>query len=59
MPTIEYMGSSSLRLSIPEAGRRLLPLPIATWHATVGARALDETAKREKRKKHHRDRGRR
>ena len=36
---------TELRLSVPEAGRRLLPLPIAAWHATVGARALDEIAK--------------
>ena len=35
---------TELRLSVPEAGRRLLPLPIAAWHATVGARALDEIA---------------
>ncbi|MEX1264165.1 MAG: single-stranded DNA-binding protein [Actinomycetota bacterium] len=36
---------TEFRLSVPEAGRRLLPLPIAAWHATVGARALDEIAK--------------
>jgi hypothetical protein len=29
-------GVTELRLSVPEAGRRLLPLPIAAWHATVG-----------------------
>jgi single-strand DNA-binding protein len=36
---------TELRLSVPEAGKRLLPLPIAAWHATVGDRALDEIAK--------------
>lgn len=36
---------TELWLSVPEAGRRLLPLPIAAWHATVGARTLDEMAK--------------
>ncbi len=36
---------TELRLSVPETGKRLLPLPIAAWHATVGARALDEIAK--------------
>ena len=33
------------RLSVPEAGRRLLPLPVAAWHATVGERALKSIAK--------------
>jgi len=36
---------TELRLSVPETGKRLLPLPIAAWHATVGARTLDEIAK--------------
>ena len=36
---------TELRLSVPEAGKRLLPLPIAAWHATVGARVLDDIAK--------------
>ena len=27
---------TELRLSVPEAGRRLLPLPIAVWHTAVG-----------------------
>ena len=31
---------TELRLSVPEAGKRLLPLPVAAWHATVGKRAL-------------------
>jgi single-strand DNA-binding protein len=31
---------TELRLSVPEAGRRLLPLPVAAWHATVGPQAL-------------------
>jgi hypothetical protein len=29
-------GLTELRLSVPEAGKRLLPLPIALWHKTVG-----------------------
>jgi len=36
---------TELRLSVPEAGRRLLPLPIAAWHATVGPRVLQDIAK--------------
>ena len=36
---------SALNLSVPEAGKRLLPLPIAAWHATVGVHALDGIAK--------------
>ena len=31
---------TELRLSVPEAGKRLL-LPVAAWHATVGARTLE------------------
>ena len=31
---------TELRVSVPETGRRLLPLPVAAWHATVGARVL-------------------
>lgn len=31
---------TELRLSVPEAGRRLLPLPVAVWHRDVGKRAL-------------------
>ena len=31
---------TEIRLSVPEAGKRLLPLPIAVWHASVGKRAL-------------------
>jgi single-strand DNA-binding protein len=31
---------TELRLSVPEVGKRLLPLPVAAWHATVGKRAL-------------------
>jgi len=31
---------TELRLSVPESGKRLLPLPVAAWHATVGKRAL-------------------
>jgi single-stranded DNA-binding protein len=36
---------TELRLSVPIAGRRLLPLPIAAWHATVGRAAVDTIAK--------------
>jgi single-strand DNA-binding protein len=36
---------TELRLSVPEPGKRLLPLPVAAWHATVGAAALDRIAK--------------
>ncbi|HEY6567738.1 MAG TPA: single-stranded DNA-binding protein [Actinomycetota bacterium] len=36
---------TELRLSVPEAGRRLLPLPVAAWHATVGTQALQGIAK--------------
>src|SRR5437588_4422720 len=36
---------SPLNLSVPEAGKRLLPLPIAAWHATVGVQALDGIGK--------------
>jgi len=31
-------GLTELRLSVPEAGRRLLPLPVAVWHKDVGKR---------------------
>lgn len=31
---------TELRLSVPEPGKRLLPLPVAVWHTTVGKRAL-------------------
>ncbi len=27
---------TELRVSVPEQGRRLLPLPVAAWHVTVG-----------------------
>ncbi len=30
---------------MPEAGKRLLPLPVAAWHRTVGKRAPKEIAK--------------
>src|SRR5204863_9214404 len=30
---------TELRLSVPESGKRLLPPPVAAWHATVGTRA--------------------
>lgn len=36
---------TEIRLSVPEAGKRLLPLPIAVWHKTVGKRTAKEIAK--------------
>ena len=36
---------TELRVSVPEAGRRLLPLPVAAWHATVGPDVLRDLAK--------------
>jgi hypothetical protein len=36
---------TELRISVPETGRRLLPLPIAAWHATVGRATLEPIAK--------------
>lgn len=36
---------TELRISVPETGRRLLPLPVAAWHATVGRAVLDPIAK--------------
>ncbi|MEO8475523.1 MAG: single-stranded DNA-binding protein [Actinomycetota bacterium] len=48
-PVVRQMPSgdevTELRLSVPETGRRLLPLPVAAWHATVGKRALKGLAK--------------
>ena len=29
-------NTAPLTLSVPEAGKRLLPLPVAAWHKTVG-----------------------
>jgi single-stranded DNA-binding protein len=36
---------TELRISVPETGRRLLPLPVAAWHATVGRAAIEPIAK--------------
>jgi single-strand DNA-binding protein len=36
---------TELRLSVPEAGKRLLPLPVAVWHKDVGKRVLKPIAK--------------
>ena len=33
---------TEIRLSVPESGRRLLPLPIVAWHAEVGKKHLRE-----------------
>jgi hypothetical protein len=38
-------GLTELRLSVPEAGKRLLPLPVAVWHKDVGKRVLKPIAK--------------
>ena len=31
---------TEIRLSVPEAGRRLLPLPVVAWHTEVGKERL-------------------
>lgn len=36
---------TEIRLSVPEAGKRLLPLPVTVWHTAVGKRALKDLAK--------------
>ena len=36
---------TELRLSVPEAGRRLLPLPVAVWHTTVSKAEIQGIAK--------------
>ena len=36
---------TELRIAVPEMGKRLLPLPVAAWHGTVGARMLDGIGK--------------
>jgi single-strand DNA-binding protein len=36
---------TELRLSVPEPGRRLLPLPVAAWHKDVGKGSLKHIAK--------------
>jgi single-strand DNA-binding protein len=36
---------TELRISVPEAGKRLLPLPVAAWHKTVGKQALDRISR--------------
>ena len=36
---------TEIRLSVPEAGKRLLPLPVAVWHKFVGKRTAKEIAK--------------
>ena len=43
--TYEVHEVTELRVSVPETGRRLLPLPVAAWHATVGRAVLDPIAK--------------
>jgi single-strand DNA-binding protein len=36
---------TELRVAVPESGRRVLPLPVAVWHASVGAEPLLGIAK--------------
>ncbi|MEX2101522.1 MAG: single-stranded DNA-binding protein [Actinomycetota bacterium] len=36
---------TELRISVPESGRRLLPLPVAVWHATIGPAELERIGK--------------
>jgi single-strand DNA-binding protein len=36
---------TELRLSVPESGKRLLPLPVSVWHKDVGKRVLKPIAK--------------
>lgn len=36
---------TELRLAVPEPGRRLLPLPVAVWHGSVGNGALSGIGK--------------
>ena len=36
---------TELRVSVPQAGRRLLPLPVAVWHDAAGRGELDRIAK--------------
>ena len=33
---------TEIRLSVPEPGRRLLPLPVVAWHAEIGKKHLRE-----------------
>ncbi|MGZ5344614.1 MAG: hypothetical protein ACXWF5_07975, partial [Actinomycetota bacterium] len=34
---VALLELTELRVAVPEAGKRLLPLPVAAWHATVGS----------------------
>ena len=36
---------TELRLSVPETGKRLLPLPVAIWHGAVESDALTQIGK--------------
>jgi single-strand DNA-binding protein len=36
---------TEFRLSVPEEGKRLLPMPVTAWHKAVGKRALKDIAK--------------
>jgi hypothetical protein len=42
---LRIAGLTELRLSVPEARKRLLPLPVAVWHKDVGKRTLKPIAK--------------
>ena len=36
---------TELRISVPESGKRLLPLPVAVWHGSVDRATVGEIAK--------------
>ena len=36
---------TEIRLSVPESGRRLLPLPVVAWHTEVGEEHLRTSIK--------------
>jgi single-strand DNA-binding protein len=36
---------TELRVSVPETGKRLLPLPVAVWHGSVDRDAVQDIAK--------------
>jgi hypothetical protein len=36
---------TELRTSVPQTGGRLLPLPVAAWHAPIGRATLDPIVK--------------
>jgi single-strand DNA-binding protein len=36
---------TEFRVSVPEPGKRLLPLPVAVWHGSVGAATIQAICK--------------